>query len=166
MNKLSQSLQTIKAARYIGQNLKVQIIARYTELPEKYLRALVKELTGRAPSSGRLITTQRLFRNKRTITACILFVSIYLRLDEQKNNDVDLEILINAYKQFTKQAVLFEVLNHPQCSFTINDAWVLINAYLDKVIQLSPCPCGNVKLISRDIQIDERCWFCGSVARY
>ncbi|RYV04133.1 hypothetical protein SOPP22_01660 [Shewanella sp. OPT22] len=161
MNKLAQSLNTIKAARYIEQSLKVQIIARYTELPEKYLRTLVKELTGRAPSSGRLITSQRLFRNKRTITACILFVSIYLRFDEQQTKEVDLEILSNAYEQFTKQALLSETLNHQQCSFTINDAWVLINAYKDKVIQLSPCPCGNAKLVSQDIQVDERCWFCG-----
>ena len=160
MNKLAQSLNTIKAARYIEQNIKIQIIARYTELSEKYLRALTKEISGHAPSSGRLITIQRLFRNKRTTIACILFVSIYLRFDENKNKCVDLETLLHAYEHFSKQVEQSETLNHPQCAFTINDAWVLINAYLNKVIQLSPCSCGSMKLVSKVIQIDERCWFC------
>ncbi|MCL1078026.1 hypothetical protein D5R81_08440 [Parashewanella spongiae] len=160
MNHLQQSQQTLKAAKYIEYGLKTSIIEHYTQLPVKYLRTLCKDVTGKSPTSGQLITVPRLFKNKRAAIACILFVSIYLKANHSSSRRVDLELLLSAFDCFTNQLVQLDEMNEDKLSFNINDAWVLMNAYMNHIIEFVPCCCGSVSVSSQVFDVETKCPFC------
>ncbi|RYV01662.1 hypothetical protein SOPP22_14955 [Shewanella sp. OPT22] len=77
----------------------------------------------------------------------------------KQNTDLDIELLIKAYEQFTAQADNISDFNLVK-ELSINDAWVLIHALLNNVIQLSRCSCGTARIESSVYEIREKCPFC------
>ncbi len=160
MDRLEQSHLIINAAKYIQYGLRTAIIAQHTQLSLKYLRSLVKDITGKSAVSGQNITIPRLFKSKRDTIACILFVSIYNKANTSQHRQVDLDLLIKAFDCFSVQVSQLESFTHNKTMLSINDAWVLMNGYLNQIIELTPCCCGSVVVTSQVFELDSRCPFC------
>lgn len=159
MNRLQHSQQTIMVAKYIEHGVKTCIISHYTQLSAKYIRALMKEITGKASSSGQLIQVPRLFKSRCAAISSILLISIYHKVSPltEQPRLVDLDLLIKVYEHFVLQ-VAHHQDNQP--IITINDAWVLIDAYLNHDITLQPCDCGKVTVTSNAYEFEQSCPFC------
>ncbi len=163
MNRLEQSKQTIRAAKYIQHGLKTNLIALDTNLPVKYVRDLIRDITGKSPTSGQLVEVPRLFKSKRSIMASVLLLVTYQKIAPKQNNaTVNLDALIMAFDCYCKQTSGLLGFESNQCGnpLSINDAWVLANALSTEQIELSFCRCGCVVIIADKLDTYMNCPFC------
>ncbi len=163
MTRVEHSEQTIKAAKYIQYGLKTRFISQETKLSAKYLRELFKDITGRAPLPGQLASVSTLLKTKKSLILCILLLTIYQQsAPSLATTSINLDRLIIVFDCFTKHInKLKNTQNqHQETMFTINNAWVLINALLNKEIQLSHCHCGCTIIITDSLPITLKCPFC------
>ncbi len=166
MTRVEHSEQTIKAAKYIQYGLKTRFIIQETKLPAKYVRELIKDITGRSQLSGQLASVSTLLKTKNSLMLCILLLTIYQQSGPPlATTTIDLDRLIIVFDCFTKHInTLKEMRNrHQETMFTINNAWVLISSLLNNEIQLSQCHCGCTVIITDSLPITLKCPFCSHV---
>ncbi len=163
MTRVEHSEQTIKAAKYIQYGLKTRFISQETKLPAKYVRELNKDITGHSQLPGQLASVSTLLKTKKSLMLCILLLTIYQKsASPLTTTTINLDRLITIFDCFTRHINKLKTLQNSQQDtlFTINNAWVLINALLNNEIQLSHCHCGCTVIITDSLPITLKCPFC------
>ena len=160
MSTLDKSRKTVRAAELLELGLRTSIVAQETGLTAEAVRQIHREVNQASPKSGQLPDIESLLKTKRSQIEAVLLFAIYSRLIQKSHNKLNLQQLQKAYCFYQELRSELKLTNTSWKNFTINEAWVLIRAFVTQQVSRSWCQCGGCSLQLRDRQ-KIKCPFCG-----
>ncbi len=151
------------AVRLVRHGVKLTIVHAGTGVARDYLRTLHRELHGRAPRGGPLVTSVGTVVKTRPQQAqASLFAALYLRLDGHgRYQAIDYHALLDAFEMY-----LALLAPHTSPLLDINLAWATARDLRCGQADLQQCPTCEVGfLVMRAGTIGATCPLCSLYAR-
>ena len=164
MNTLEKSRNTIKAAELLELGLRTSIVVQETGLSAEAVRQIHREVNQSPPKSGQLPDIESIIKTKRAQIEASLLLSIYQKLDTAQHRKVDIDNLQKAYDFYQNLRGGLKLESSRWKSFSINEAWILVRAYLIEQVTIDWCQCGACSLQYAPAPI-AKCLFCGETKK-
>lgn len=151
-----------EALDMIARGMRTSIVQILTDRPARLLRDYYREIHGVSPPSGYLPLANAVVGTRQRVKEGSLFLALYAAADDAVRKQIVPSALLTAYDVYVEWRPSLRLTGEP---LTINEAYVIANAYRSLDVSLHPCQCGSQYIVASQTRLRPICPFCSTDGR-